>query len=103
MQLYILLLNLEDANNPLALLAEKQRQEQQELQENEEEAKVVKKSVPELITMIFSSLLQLQKDDKLAGMLSIRKGKVRIYFQLLQIFKLFSIIICYYLIEITNT
>lgn len=71
-----MLLNLEDANNPLALLAEKQ---QQELQENEGEPKVVKKSVPELITMILSSLLQLLKDDKLAGMLSIRKGKVCIF------------------------
>lgn len=79
MQLYILQLNLEDANNPLALLAEKQQQEQQELQENEGEPKVVKKSVPELISMILSSLLQLLREDKLAGMLSIRKGKVSIY------------------------
>ena len=72
-------MKLEDTNNHLALLAEQQKQEQQDQQdqqENEEEPKVVKKTMPELIAMILSSLLQLIKEDKLAGMLSIRKGKV---------------------------
>lgn len=74
-QLYILQLKLDDVNNPLALIAEQQQQEQQE---NDGEPKVVKKTESELIAIILSSLLQLLKEDKLAGMLSIRKGKVRI-------------------------
>lgn len=68
-RLYILQLKLEDLHNPLALLSEQQNQE------GENESTVAKKSAPELINMIFSALLQLMQDDKLASMLSIRKGK----------------------------
>ncbi|XP_033221834.1 protein PAT1 homolog 1 isoform X2 [Belonocnema kinseyi] len=71
-RLYVLQLKLDDVNNPLALIAEQQQQEQQE---NDGEPKVVKKTESELIAIILSSLLQLLKEDKLAGMLSIRKGK----------------------------
>ena len=83
LQLYILQLKLDDVSNPLALIAEQQQQEQQE---NEGEPKVVKKTEPELIAMILSSLLQLLKEDKLAGMLSIRKGKVCILFLNVKLF-----------------
>ncbi|XP_012288336.1 protein PAT1 homolog 1 isoform X1 [Orussus abietinus] len=70
-RLYTIQLKLEDTNNPLALLAE----QQQHQKEGESEAKAIKKTKPELCSMILASLLQLLKDDKLASMLSIRKGK----------------------------
>lgn len=71
-QLYTLQLKLEDVNNPLAVQAEQQQQQQ----DTEAEAKVQKKTLPELCSMILTSLLQLQKEDKFISMLSIRKGKV---------------------------
>lgn len=68
-QLYIVLLKLEDLSNPLAVIPEPQQQE------GEAETNA-NKTEPELIGMMLSSLQQLVQDDKLASMLSIRKGKV---------------------------
>ncbi|XP_015586789.1 protein PAT1 homolog 1 isoform X2 [Cephus cinctus] len=73
-RLYTLQLKLEDMSNPLALLAEQQQQQQQQ-PEGETEVKPPKKTKPELISTLLASLLQLLRDDKLASMLSIRKGK----------------------------
>lgn len=70
-QLYTIQLKLEDANNPLALLAEQQQQTE------EGEPKPVKKSPRELINALLTSFLHLLEEDKLASILSIRKGKVR--------------------------
>lgn len=65
-------MKLEDLHNPLALL-----NEQQQNQEGENEANNIQKSTSsDLINMVLSALLQLIQDDKLASMLSIRKGKV---------------------------
>nr|XP_033328888.1 protein PAT1 homolog 1-like isoform X2 [Megalopta genalis] len=69
-RLYVVQLKLEDLHNPLALLGE-----QQQNQERENEANIVKKTKPELINTMLSSLHQLNQDDKLTSMLSIRKGK----------------------------
>ncbi|XP_043286621.1 protein PAT1 homolog 1 isoform X2 [Venturia canescens] len=69
-RLYTIQLKLEDANNPLALLAEQQQQ-----QAEEGEPKPVKKTPRELINALLTSLLQLLEEDKLASILSIRKGK----------------------------
>ncbi|KAF7988661.1 hypothetical protein HCN44_001234 [Aphidius gifuensis] len=79
-RLYTIQLKLEDVNNPLAILAEKQQAEaQQQQQQNDEqeqqEPKEEKKTAPELINIMFESLLQLMKEDKLSGILSVRKGK----------------------------
>ncbi|XP_011147431.1 protein PAT1 homolog 1 isoform X2 [Harpegnathos saltator] len=68
-RLYIILLKLEDLNNPLAVSSEPHQQ-----QEGEAETSA-NKTEPELISMMLSSLQQLVQDDKLASMLSIRKGK----------------------------
>ena len=68
-RLYVIQLKLEDLHNPLALLSEQQNQE------GENETNVVKKTSPELINAMLMALLQLIRDDKLASMLSIRKGK----------------------------
>lgn len=57
----------------MALLSE---QNQQQNQEGETEANSHKKSSSDLISMILSAFLQLIHDDKIASMLSIRKGKV---------------------------
>ena len=57
----------------MALLSE---QNQQQNQEGETEANSHKKSSSDLISMMLSAFLQLIHDDKLASMLSIRKGKV---------------------------
>ncbi|XP_017883974.1 protein PAT1 homolog 1 isoform X1 [Ceratina calcarata] len=72
-RLYIIQLKLEDLHNPLVLLNE---QQQRENQEGEKETNNEKKTKPELISMMLSSLLQLIQDDKLASMLGIRKGKM---------------------------
>lgn len=64
-------MELEDLNNPLALLTN------QEPQEEENEPLPVKKTAPELIGAMWTSFLQLIQDDKLTGILNIRKGKVR--------------------------
>ncbi|OAD52289.1 Protein PAT1 like protein 1, partial [Eufriesea mexicana] len=70
-RLYIVQLKLEDLHNPLALF-----NEQQKSQESENEANNIQKSSSsDLINMMLSALLQLIQDDKLASMLSIRKGK----------------------------
>lgn len=58
-------------HNPLALLSE-----QQQNQEGENETNNIKKSSSDIINMILSAFLQLIQDDKLASILSIRKGKV---------------------------
>ncbi|XP_043528414.1 protein PAT1 homolog 1 [Frieseomelitta varia] len=71
-RLYIIQLKLEDLHNPLALLSE---QNQQQNQEGETEANSHKKSSSDLISMMLSAFLQLIHDDKIASMLSIRKGK----------------------------
>lgn len=63
---------LEDLNNPLASIPELQQQQQQE---GESEVNTTK-TEPELISMILICMQQLIQDDKLASMLSIRKGKV---------------------------
>lgn len=57
----------------MALLSE---QNQQQNQEGETEANSHKKSSSDLISMMLSAFLQLIHDDKIASMLSIRKGKV---------------------------
>lgn len=58
-------------HNPLALLSE-----QQQNQEGESETNNIKKGSSDIINMILSAFLQLIQDDKLASILSIRKGKV---------------------------
>jgi glutathionylspermidine synthase len=68
--LYTLLFKLEDLSNSLARIPETQQQ-----QEGEAETNTIK-TEPELISMMLSCLQQLIQDDKLASMLSIRKGKV---------------------------
>ncbi|KAK0181111.1 hypothetical protein PV327_003422 [Microctonus hyperodae] len=78
-RLYTTQLKLEDCNNPLAQLAEQQalqqQQQQQQQSDQEPEPKPVKKTAPELINIMLTSLLQLLHEDKLASILSIRKGK----------------------------
>lgn len=69
-------LKLEDLTNPLALLAEQQQQQQQQQEGGEVEKKPIKESKTELIGKLIASFLQLLRDDKLAALLSIRKGKV---------------------------
>ncbi|XP_031370191.1 protein PAT1 homolog 1 isoform X1 [Apis dorsata] len=69
-RLYIIQLKLEDLHNPLALLSE-----QQQNQEEENETNNIKKGSSDIINMILSAFLQLIQDDKLASILSIRKGK----------------------------
>lgn len=71
--MYTILLKIEDLNNPLAVLSEQQQQ-----QENETETNIVKKTGAELICMMLTSISQLIQDDKIASMLSIRKGKVSV-------------------------
>lgn len=73
--MYTILLKIEDLNNPLAMLSEQQQQQQQE---NETETNIVKKTGAELICMMLTSISQLIQDDKIASMLSIRKGKVSV-------------------------
>ncbi|RLU20295.1 hypothetical protein DMN91_006902 [Ooceraea biroi] len=68
-RLHTLLFKLEDLSNPLAAIPETQQQ-----QEGETETSTIK-TEPELISMMLSCLQQLIQDDKLASMLSIRKGK----------------------------
>ncbi|KAG7201506.1 hypothetical protein KM043_004259 [Ampulex compressa] len=68
-RLYTVQLKLEDLSNPLAQVTEQQNAG------NENETVVVKKTTPELISIMVTSLLQLTQDDKLASALSIRKGK----------------------------
>lgn len=63
-------MKLEDLSNPLAVIPEPQQQQEGEVETN------ANKTEPELIGMMLSSLQQLVQDDKLASMLSIRKGKV---------------------------
>jgi hypothetical protein len=75
----MLLLKLEDKNNPLAIIADQQReQQQQESGETipEADSKDPVKAKEELILTIITSLLQLVQEDKFASLLSIRKGKV---------------------------
>ncbi|XP_053993140.1 protein PAT1 homolog 1 [Hylaeus anthracinus] len=74
-RLYVLQLQLEDLNNPLALLSEQQSQEA-ESEATTNTTTIVKKTGPELISTLLQSLLQLMQDDKLTSMLSIRKGKM---------------------------
>ncbi|XP_063986492.1 protein PAT1 homolog 1 [Diachasmimorpha longicaudata] len=69
-RLYTLQLKLEDLNNPLAQLAEQMEQPQEN-----EEPKPPKKTAPELVNIMLASLIQLLHEDKLASILSIRKGK----------------------------
>ncbi|XP_029168553.1 LOW QUALITY PROTEIN: protein PAT1 homolog 1 [Nylanderia fulva] len=68
-RLYTLLFKLEDISNPLASIPEPQQQQEGEAETN------TTKTEPELICMTLSCLQQLIQDDKLASMLSIRKGK----------------------------
>ncbi|KAI4478940.1 hypothetical protein M0804_011402 [Polistes exclamans] len=68
-RMYTILLKIEDINNPLAMLSEQQQQE------SETETNTVKKTGAELISMMWTSISQLIQDDKIASMLSIRKGK----------------------------
>jgi len=68
--LFTLQFKLEDLSNPLASISEPQQQ-----QEGESEANTIK-TEPELINIILTCMQQLIQDDKLASMLSIRKGKV---------------------------
>ncbi|XP_066587541.1 protein PAT1 homolog 1 isoform X2 [Prorops nasuta] len=77
-RLYTLQLKLEDISNPLALLSEQQQQQQQEEGESETETQTetVKKTAPEIIIMMWTPLLLLIQDDKIASMLSIRKAKM---------------------------
>ncbi|XP_011299426.1 protein PAT1 homolog 1 [Fopius arisanus] len=70
-RLYTMQLKLEDLSNPLAQAAEQVEQ----AQENEAEPKPPKKTAPELINILLTSLIQLLHEDKLSGILSIRKGK----------------------------
>lgn len=65
-----MLFKLEDLSNPLASIPEPQQQ-----QEGESEVNMTR-TEPELISMILTCMQQLIQDDKLASMLSIRKGKV---------------------------
>ncbi|XP_058802464.1 protein PAT1 homolog 1 [Phymastichus coffea] len=85
-RLYLLLLKLEDKTNPLAIIAEQQREQQQReqlLQQHQEsgeplpelERRDLVKEKEELTVSIMTSLLQLAQDDKLTSLLSIRKGK----------------------------
>lgn len=85
--MYVLLLKLEDKNNPLAILADLQREQllkEQRLQAQQEGADPVPepekkdqvKEKEELTVSIMTSLLQFHQDDKLASLFSIRKGKV---------------------------
>ncbi|CAG5080983.1 Similar to patl1: Protein PAT1 homolog 1 (Danio rerio) [Cotesia congregata] len=74
-RLYTVQLKLEDVNNPLALVAEQQALQQQQQQVDQEIEKPVKKTAPELINIMLTSILQLLKEDKLSSILSIRKGK----------------------------
>lgn len=69
-RLYVIQLRLEDLHNPLALLSE-----QQNLEKEKEASSTVKRTSPELINMMMTSLIQLIQEDKLTSMLSIRKGK----------------------------
>ncbi|XP_031777208.1 protein PAT1 homolog 1 isoform X1 [Nasonia vitripennis] len=81
-RLYMLLLKLEDTNNPLAILANQQREQQQREQQQQESGEVIPEPVhpliqnQELTVSIVTSLLQLAQEDKLASFLSIRKGKM---------------------------
>ncbi|XP_046835355.1 protein PAT1 homolog 1 [Vespa crabro] len=68
-RMYTILLKIEDLNNPLAVLSEQQQQD------SETETNIVKKTGAELICMMLTSISQLIQDDKIASMLSIRKGK----------------------------
>ncbi|XP_034941838.1 protein PAT1 homolog 1 [Chelonus insularis] len=75
-RLFTIQLKLEDINNPLAQLAEQQAQQMQQQQPDQEpENKPVKKTAPELINIMLTSIFQLLREDKLASILSIRKGK----------------------------
>ncbi|XP_015122120.1 protein PAT1 homolog 1 [Diachasma alloeum] len=69
-RLYTVQLKLEDLSNPLAQVAEPLEQPQEN-----EEPKAPKKTAPELINIMLTSLIQLLHEDKLASILSIRKGK----------------------------
>lgn len=69
-QLYTLQFKLDDLSNPLASIPELQQQLEGESEVN------TTKTEPELISMILICMQQLIQDDKLASMLSIRKGKV---------------------------
>ncbi|KAJ8688015.1 hypothetical protein QAD02_023810 [Eretmocerus hayati] len=81
-RLYMLLLKLEDKNNPLAILADQQR-EQQLKEQQQEGGETVSESEPrdlvrerqELVSSIMTPLLQAIQEDKFASFLSIRKGK----------------------------
>ena len=85
----MLLLKLEDRSNPIAIIAEFQReqqmreQQQQQREAGEEVVEIVKqdplKLKEELTLSILSSLIQFVKDDKFASLLSIRKVKVSIF------------------------
>lgn len=87
--MYILLLKLEDRSNPLAIIAECQRdqqqreQRQQQLELEEETEKIFSKDPiklkQELTLSIFSSLNQFIKHEKFTSLLSIRKGKVSMH------------------------
>ncbi|XP_003707961.1 protein associated with topo II related - 1 isoform X1 [Megachile rotundata] len=68
-RLYIIQLKIEDLHNPLALLNDQQNQEGQNNSNSD------KKTTPELVNAMLLSFLQHIQDDKLASMLSIRKGK----------------------------
>lgn len=67
-----MLFKLEDLSNPLARIPEPQQQLEGETEAN------VTKTEPELLSIMLSCLHQLIQDDKLANMLSIRKGKVSV-------------------------
>ncbi|KYM88534.1 Protein PAT1 like protein 1 [Atta colombica] len=68
-RLFTLQFKLEDLSNPLALIPEPQQQQEGESDVN------TTKTESELINMILTCMQQLIQDDKLASMLSIRKGK----------------------------
>ncbi|XP_014207366.1 protein PAT1 homolog 1 [Copidosoma floridanum] len=86
-RMYVLLLKLEDIGNPIAILADQQReqllkeQQQQAHQDGAEPVPVPEKKDPvkekeELVSSIMTSLLQFVQEDKLTSLFSIRKGKM---------------------------
>ncbi|XP_014228335.1 protein PAT1 homolog 1 [Trichogramma pretiosum] len=85
-RLYMMVLKLEDKSNPLAIIAEQQREQQMreraQLQALETgkpvpppEHRDILKEKEELIVQILESLLRLVQDDKFSSFLCIRKGK----------------------------
>ena len=83
----MLLLKLEDKNNPLAIIADQQREQQQREQQQQQQQENGEVLLPperrdpvrekeELVLSIMTSLLQFVQDDKFSSLLSIRKGKV---------------------------